>query len=105
MVLAFYCRFLFVYRNFIPQNEVLSIAQVVSKMAYAKHPTLVKIACYTVEALLSIKKGDLKGYQNLQPLFTRDNIGDAATPLLVDIYECAKCQLDQYSVRCINVIL
>jgi len=62
MVLAFYCRFLFVYRNFIPQEEVLSIAQVVSKLVLAKNPTLVKVACYTVEALLTIKRGDLKSY-------------------------------------------
>lgn len=106
MMLAFYCRFLFVYRNFLPPSEVLSIAQVVSKMALSKHVTLARIACYTIEALLCIKSGDLKTYQNLQPLFTHDNIGDQVGPLLADVYECTKAaQLEQYSLRCMGVLL
>lgn len=83
IVLAFYCRFLFVYRNIIPQNEVMQVAQVISRLLGLSHAhTLHKVCCYTVEGLLSIQVGDFKQFSARKALFNRENVGEECTSIL-----------------------
>lgn len=44
VLLSFYCRFLFYFRNIIDKNEIPSLAEIVCKLSSSKKPTLSEIA-------------------------------------------------------------
>ncbi len=71
---TFYLRFFFYYRHYLPREELMELAKAVSYCTKTSSETLRMVACYTIEALLTVKDGDIKNYINVVPHFNKGNV-------------------------------
>ncbi|EGR27172.1 karyopherin kap109, putative [Ichthyophthirius multifiliis] len=82
---AYYLKFAFYFRNYIPKNEILELAKIFSYFLQTNSESLFGISAITVEGLLSLKEGDLKNFTNVKPYFHKDNIQPQIQTILANI--------------------
>ncbi|CAD8162710.1 unnamed protein product [Paramecium octaurelia] len=104
--LAFYCRYLFYFRNVIDKVELPTLATLVSKLQLSKKTTLSNIACYTAYSLINVRQ-DVKNYANHQLYFENVNISQYLQLVLTDCYNNIKQQskLETYSLKLTNSLI
>ncbi|CAD8171624.1 unnamed protein product [Paramecium octaurelia] len=104
--LAFYCRYLFYFRNVIDKVELPTLATLVSKLQLSKKTTLSNIACYTAYSLINVRQ-DVKNYANHQLYFENVNISQYLQLILTDCYNNIKQQqkLETYSLKLANSLI
>ncbi|CAD8088438.1 unnamed protein product [Paramecium primaurelia] len=104
--LAFYCRYLFYFRNVIDKVELPTLATLVSKLQLSKKITLSNIASYTAYSLINVRQ-DVKNYANHQLYFENVNISQYLQLILTDCYNNIKQQqkLETYSLKLTNSLI
>lgn len=98
--LAFICRFIFYFRNFLDKKSILEIAKILSFFVKTKNESLLSSIFYTIEGIMDLKEGDLNFLVNLTNVFNSTNIHPQINDILQNLYNVGKrIDLNNYLLK------